>query len=105
MEPEQSTEPKGPPKVHLREEVADGARFMELQMRGKDALVRSGHWKHWKYMPLAELLASLHRNHQELLAMASTGADASKARRKAADLANIATFIGLRFAKGDRVET
>jgi hypothetical protein len=104
METRESTELKGPPKVHLREEVADAARFMELQMRGKDPLVRTGDWKHWKQMPLGDLVASLHRNTEELEAMASTGADASKARRKAADLANIASFIGLRLAKGDRIE-
>ena len=91
-------------KVHLRAEVADGARFMELRMRSKDPLIRSGDWAHWKQMPLADLVAGLHRNVTELLRMAAEGADPTKARCQAADVQNFANLIGLRIAKGDRLE-
>jgi len=102
---EQTTEGRVP-KVHLREEVASAARMMEIGMRSKDPLIRSGDWLHWKLMPLSELLASLERNRTELAAMATSpeGPGGQKARRKAADLANIANFVALRIAKGDRAE-
>jgi len=92
------------PKVHLREEVADFARWMELQMRGKDPVVRSGDWKHWKQMLLSDLLQRLRRNTDELHEMVTAGEEPSRATRKAADLANIANFIALRIARGDRLE-
>jgi len=91
-------------RVHLRPEVAEGARFMELRMRSKDPLIRSGDWAHWKQMPLADLLAGLGRNVDELVRMASEGADPTKARCQAADVQNFANLIGLRIAKGDRAE-
>ncbi len=90
-------------KVHLREEVAEGARFMELRMRLKDPLIRSGDWQHWKQMQLTDLIKGLRRNVAELERMAAEGADPIKVRCQAADVQNFANFLGLRIARGDRL--
>ena len=90
--------------VRLRDEIRELGEEMERRMRSKDPLIRSGDWAHWKQMPLADLLAGLGRNVDELVRMASEGADPTKARCQAADVQNFANLIGLRIAKGDRAE-
>ncbi len=92
----------GEPKtVRLRQEIKEQARLQELRMRQKEPLIASGDWKHWRQMPLAELIAKAEANIAALKEMATSGRPITGANKEAADLSNHVWMIAKQLAVKD----
>ena len=92
-----------PKRVNVREYLKENAELQERRLREKEPLVSKGDWTHHRRLGMAELVAGLTRNTEELFDMANASPlpDADAVAKQVADLCNWACFLGLRLRGKD----
>jgi len=87
-----------PKNVRLRPEIKELAQEMERRLREKQPLVAIGYWAHWRQMPIEQLIKRLQHNVMELIGLTKGAPTRERVMRQAADVGNLARFVGLRAA-------